>query len=132
MNGYTVVNLRELEDQAPAGGLAPKLEARFATGPLELQSSGVSLQRLAPNFRLPFGHKQKVQEELYVVIGGSGRVKIDDEIVELRTWDAVRVASEQMRCFEGGPEGIEFLAFGAPRGGPPGSDSEMTPNWWTD
>ena len=74
MAGYTVVNLkREVEDQAPKFGWAPNIEARFAAGPLELENSGVSYQRLAPNFRFPFGHKHKVQEELYVILRGSAR-----------------------------------------------------------
>jgi mannose-6-phosphate isomerase-like protein (cupin superfamily) len=133
MPGYTVVNLKEVEDQAPKFKLSPNLEARFATVPLELEQSGVSYQRLAPNFRTPFGHKQKQQEELYVLVSGSGRVKLDDEIVELKTWDALRVPNETMRCIEAGPEGAEILAFGAPTTGQaPGSDVEMTPNWWAD
>ena len=77
------MNLKEVEDQAPKFGMSPGLEARFATAPLELQESGVSYQRFEPNFRLPFGHKHKSQEELYVIVNGSARVKIDDEVVEL-------------------------------------------------
>jgi mannose-6-phosphate isomerase-like protein (cupin superfamily) len=130
MAGYTIVNLKEVEDQAPKFGFAPNLEARFAKEPLEMQNSGVSYQRLAPGFRGPFGHRHEVQEELYVIVGGSGRVKIDDEVKELKAWDAVRVAPETMRCFEAGPEGIEILAFGAPRTGP--SDAEVVENWWAD
>jgi mannose-6-phosphate isomerase-like protein (cupin superfamily) len=133
MAGYTIVNLKEVEDQAPNFGFSPNLEARFASVPLELQSSGLSYQRLAPNFRVPFGHKHKLQEELYVRVSGSARVKLDDELVELKAWDAVRVPSERMRCFEAGPDGAEVLAFGAPKTGPsPATDVEMTPNWWTD
>jgi mannose-6-phosphate isomerase-like protein (cupin superfamily) len=133
MAGYTIMNLKEVEDQAPKFGFAPNLEARFATGPLELRNSGISYQRLAPNFRVPFGHKHKQQEELYVVVGGSARAKIDDDVVELKAWDAVRVPNEKMRCLEAGPEGAEILAFGAPNTGPSlASDTEMTPNWWTD
>jgi mannose-6-phosphate isomerase-like protein (cupin superfamily) len=131
--GYTIVNLKEVEDQAPRFGFAPNLEARFATVPLGLEKSGISYQRFAPNFRFPFGHKQKEQEELYVLLSGSGRVKLDDEIVELNTWDAVRVPPEIMRCFEAGPEGVEILAFGAPHAGSsPADDAEVAPNWWTD
>jgi mannose-6-phosphate isomerase-like protein (cupin superfamily) len=130
LSGYSIVNLKEVEDQAPKFGLAPNLEARFANEPLEMQKSGVSYQRLAPGFRSPFGHKHEVQEELYVIVSGSGRVKIDDEVKELRAWDAVRVAPEKMRCFEAGPEGIEILVFGAPRTG--AADGEMVPDWWAD
>jgi mannose-6-phosphate isomerase-like protein (cupin superfamily) len=130
--GYTVVNLKEVEDQAPGFGLSPDLEARFASRPLELQNSGMSYQRLAPGFRMPFGHKHKRQEELYVLVSGSARLKLDDEVVELRAWDAVRVPSERMRNFEAGPDGAEILAFGAPNTGSPAEDVEQAPNWWTD
>jgi mannose-6-phosphate isomerase-like protein (cupin superfamily) len=128
---YTVVNLKEVEDMALKSGLAPNLEYRSG-GPLELESSGLSYQRLAPNFRTPFGHKHKQQEELYILVGGSGRVKIDDEIVDVKTLDAVRVPAEKMRCFEAGPEGLELLAFGAPHVESAAADVEMAPNWWAD
>jgi mannose-6-phosphate isomerase-like protein (cupin superfamily) len=130
MTEYTVKNLREIENQAPKFGLAPDLEARFATVPLESEQTGLSYQRLAPNFRIPFGHKHQKQEEVYVLVSGSGRIKLDDEIVELRQWDAVRIPKETMRCLEAGPEGAELVAFGAPNTGP--QDAEMTPGWWSD
>jgi hypothetical protein len=132
MPGYTVANLKQVEDMAPRFGLAPDLEARFANVPLELENSGLSYQRLAPGFRMPFGHRHKVQEELYVVVGGSARLKLDNEIVELGRWDAVRVPNEAMRCFEAGPDGAEIIAFGAPNTGPPVEDVDMTPGWWSD
>jgi mannose-6-phosphate isomerase-like protein (cupin superfamily) len=131
MTAYTIVNLKEVEDQAPKFGYSPDLEARFAGESLELKESGVSYQRLAPNFRVPFGHKHKSQEELYVVLTGSARVKVDEETVELEPLDALRVDHDQMRDFEAGPEGVEFLAFGAPKAGDsPAEDVEMTPGWW--
>ncbi|MGH2994785.1 MAG: cupin domain-containing protein [Gaiellaceae bacterium] len=130
MTGYTIRNLKEIEDQAPKFGFAPSLEARFATVPLEFEQAGISYQRLAPSFRMPFGHKHKTQEEVYVLVSGSARVKLGDEVVELRQWDAVRVPKGTMRNFEAGPEGAEIIAFGAPHTGP--GDAEMTPGWWTD
>jgi mannose-6-phosphate isomerase-like protein (cupin superfamily) len=132
MADYTFVKLKQVEDQAPKFGLAPNMEARFAAGPLELQNSAISYQRLAPNFRQPFGHKHKTQEELYVILSGSARVKLDDEIVELAAWDALRVPKDTMRCFEGGPEGVAFLAIGAPNTGAPREDPEPVPGWWAD
>jgi len=131
MTGYTVKNLKDVEDAAPKFGLSPDLEARFARGELEGAETGLSYQRLAPNFRVPFGHKHTGQEEVYVVVNGSGRMKLGDEIVEVRKWDAIRVASGTMRGFEAGPEGAELLAFGAPTGGEP-NDAEMVQGWWTD
>jgi mannose-6-phosphate isomerase-like protein (cupin superfamily) len=131
MAGYTKVNLREdVEDQAPNFGLAPNLEARMARVPLELEQSGISYQRLAPNFRVPFAHRHKTQEEIYVVVRGSMRVKLEDEIVELTQWDAVRVPKETMRGFEAGPDGVEIIAIGAPHTGP--GDAEVEQNWWSD
>ena len=105
MADYTLTNLKDIEDQAPKFGLSPSLEARFARNELELENSGISYQRLAPSFRIPFGHKHASQEELYVILSGSGRVKLDDEIVDVRQWDVVRVPKETMRNFEAGPEG---------------------------
>ena len=131
MVDYTKVNLKEdVEDQAPNFGLAPNLEARMARVPLELEHSGISYQRLAPNFRVPFGHKHKTQEEVYVVVSGSVRVKLEDEIVELKQWDAVRVPKETTRGFEAGPDGVEIVAIGAPNTGP--GDAEVEQNWWGD
>ena len=131
MAAYTKVNLREdVDDQAPNFGLAPDLEARMARVPLELEHSGISYQRLAPNYRVPFGHKHKNQEEIYVVVSGSMRVKLNDEVVELRQWDAVRVPKETMRGFESGAEGVEILAIGAPNTGP--GDAEVEQHWWSD
>jgi mannose-6-phosphate isomerase-like protein (cupin superfamily) len=131
--GYTIRNLKEIEDSATSFGLSPNLEARFASVPLECEQVGLSYQRIAPNFRVPFGHRHREQEEVYVVVSGSGRVKLDDDVVELRQWDAVRVSSGTMRNFEAGPEGAEIIAFGAPStGASPASDVELTPEWWSD
>ena len=130
MADYTKINLKEVEDQAPRFGLAPHIEARMARVPLELENFGVSYQRLAPNFRLPFGHKHKRQEEVYVVVSGSVRVKLGDEVVDLAQWDAVRVPNETMRSFEAGPEGAEVIAIGAPNTGP--GDADMEQDWWSD
>jgi mannose-6-phosphate isomerase-like protein (cupin superfamily) len=129
MAGYTKVNLKEVEDQAPKFGLSPDLEARFARVSLEAEQTGVTYQRLAPNLRLPWGHKHKTQEEVYIVISGSMRAKLEDEIVELGPWDAVRIHKDTMRGFEAGPEGVEMIAIGVP-GGP--GDAETTQDWWSD
>jgi uncharacterized cupin superfamily protein len=129
MADYTVVNLKEVEDQAPNFGLSPQLEARMARVALGLENSGVSYQRLAPNFRVPFGHKHKNQEEIYVLVGGSARIKLEDEVVDLKPFDAVRVPKDTMRGFEAGPEGAEFIAIGAPNTGP--GDAEVVQGWWS-
>jgi mannose-6-phosphate isomerase-like protein (cupin superfamily) len=128
MADYTVVNLIEVTDQAPKFGYAPHLESRFARKPLGLECAGLSHFKVAPGFRVPFGHKHDTQEEVYVVVSGSARVKLDDEIVELGAWDAVRIPPGTMRAFEGGPEGAEIVAFGAPD--TDNQDIEMVPGWW--
>ncbi len=130
MAGYTIQNLKDVEDQAPNFGLSPQLEARMARVPLELENFGVSYQRLGPNFRVPFGHKHKNQEEVYLVVSGSMRAKVEDEVVELKQWDALRVHKDTMRGFEAGPEGAEIIAVGAPNTGP--GDAEVEQDWWSD
>jgi mannose-6-phosphate isomerase-like protein (cupin superfamily) len=127
---YTVVNLKQVDDMAPKFGLSPGLESRFARVPLELEHSGISYFRVAPEFRAPFGHTHTEQEEIYLVVAGSARVKLDDEIVELNEWDALRIPPGTMRGVEGGPEGAELIAFGAPSN--ENRDVEMVQGWWTD
>src|SRR5438309_187590 len=97
MANYTVKNLKQVENMAEQFGMSDGLEARFARGPLELSNFGLSYQRLEPNFRIPFGHKHGEQEEVYVLLSGSARLKLDDEIVELQQWDAVRVPVDELR-----------------------------------
>jgi mannose-6-phosphate isomerase-like protein (cupin superfamily) len=128
--GYTTLNLKDVEDQAPNFGLSPDLEARMARVPLELEQFGLSYQRIAPNFRLPFAHKHKNQEEAYVVVSGSMRAKVGDDIVDLEQWDVLRVDKDTVRGFEAGPEGAEVIAVGAPNTGP--GDAETMNDWWTD
>ena len=128
MSDYTVVNLKTVEDLAPKFGFAPHLQSRFARKALGLEYSGVSHFTIAPDFRVPFGHHHTDQEEVYVVVAGSARMKLGDEIVELGTWDAVRVAPEVTRGMEGGPDGAEILAFGAPSN--ENDDAEMVRDFW--
>jgi mannose-6-phosphate isomerase-like protein (cupin superfamily) len=130
MANYTKLNLREeVEDQAPKFGM-DDLEFHTARVPLELENSGVSFLRIAPKYRMPFGHTHAEQEEVYVLVSGGARLKVDDEILELEPWDAVRIHKDTMRNLEGGPEGAEIILFGAPNAG--SGDAQMTPDWWTD
>jgi mannose-6-phosphate isomerase-like protein (cupin superfamily) len=131
MSDYTHLNLRaDVDDSAVAFGLSEQLEAHFAAKPLGLQNSGVSFQRVKPGVRAGFGHRHETQEELYVIVGGSGRIKVGDDVRELRQWDAIRVAADTMRAFEAGPDGLELLAFGAPATGP--GDAVMEQGWWSE
>jgi mannose-6-phosphate isomerase-like protein (cupin superfamily) len=128
MSAYTVKNLMEIEDSV--GDRVPEVEARFARKHLDSRELGVSHFRYAPDFRSPVGHSHREQEEVYVVVSGSGRVKLDDEIVELREWDVVRVAPEVVRAFAAGSDGLEVIAIGGSR--PEEGDGEMVRDWWTD
>ncbi len=131
MADHTIVNLKAgVEDLAPQFGFSPGLESRFARGALGLQKSGVSYFKIAPDFKTPFGHRHAEQEEVYVVISGGIRVKFEDKLVELGEWDAIRVPGPVARSIQGGPEGAELIAYGAPRGEQ--SDAEMIPDFWED
>ena len=128
--GYTKTNLeRDVENQAPAFGMPEELDARFARTAIGGETLGLSLMRLAPGFRVPFGHRHEAQEEVYVVLRGSARVKVDDEIVELGELDALRFDRTTMHGVEAGPDGVEYLAFGA---GDDPRDAELVPGWWSD
>jgi mannose-6-phosphate isomerase-like protein (cupin superfamily) len=127
---YTKKNLREdVEDQAPKFDMPSEMQTRFARTPLGGETLGLSLFTLEPNFRIPFGHKHESQEEVYVIVRGSARIKIEDEIVEVGEWDAIRFDKDTMRNVEAGPEGVEYLAFGA---GTDPREVEMAEDWWSD
>jgi len=130
MSSYTKKNLeRDVENQAPKFGMPDELNARFARTALDGKTLGLSLMSLAPGFRIPFGHKHSDQEEVYVVVRGSARVKVEDDVVELGEWDAIRFDKNTMRNVEAGPEGVTYLAFGA---GDDPRDAEMVQNWWSE
>jgi mannose-6-phosphate isomerase-like protein (cupin superfamily) len=131
MTDFTHLNLeRDVEDLAPKHGLAPNLESRFARNPLGLERSGLSYYKMAPDFRLPFGHRHAEQEEVYVVLSGSARFRVEDEVVEMKALDALRVPASVTRGMEAGPEGAHILAFGAPN--TENKDAEMVSDFWLD
>jgi uncharacterized cupin superfamily protein len=131
---FTLRNLREdVEDVGSNFDGPPDLEFRMATGALGLEKSGLSYQRVPPGYRFPYGHTHETQEEVYVVVRGGGRMKVDDEIVDLADWDAVRVAPGAWRGYEAGPDGLEILVIGAPNlGEDPRGDVEGRRDWWAD
>lgn len=128
MSDYAVVNLMEVKNVAE--GRMPGMEARFARQAIGSDHLGVSFFRAEPNFRQPFGHSHAEQEEAYVILEGSGRLRLGDEIVEVKPWDVIRVAPHVVRAFESGPEGLAFLAVGNDR--PEGGDGQMVNDFWTD
>jgi quinol monooxygenase YgiN/quercetin dioxygenase-like cupin family protein len=126
--GYTLRNLEDAEDMAAKYGYGEMGESRFVSDDLEAEQTGVSHQRLRPDTRQMFAHRHHRAEEVYVVLSGSGRARIEDELVELRALDAVRIAPDQTRQFEAGPDGLEYLVFSARAKG----DAEIVRDWWTD
>ena len=128
MTDFSKTNLKGLDDVA--AGRAPGLEARMARSVLGGEHLGVSYFTLAPGVRAPYGHHHEIQEEVYVVVAGSGRFKLDDEIVEVQQWDALRVAPKVIRAMEAGPDGLELLIAGSDR--PASGDGEIIPGWWDD
>ncbi len=131
MAAYTKLSLKhDVEDMAPKFGLSPGAESRFARVPLALEQSGVTYFKLAPGFRFPFGHRHTEQEEVYVVISGTAVLRLDDEELKLERLDAVRIPVGTTRGVQGGADGCELLAFGAPN--TENKDAEMVPGWWGD
>jgi mannose-6-phosphate isomerase-like protein (cupin superfamily) len=130
MADYTKLNLKEdVKDMAPEHGMEG-IESRFARTNLELGNSGLSYFRLDPGYRAPFGHAHSEQEEIYVVVSGSGRVAVGVEVVDMRQWDAIRIAPGEQHGMEAGSEGAEILAFGAPN--TENKDAELQPGWWPE
>jgi quercetin dioxygenase-like cupin family protein len=129
---FTLRNLRgDLADVGSNFDGAPDLEFRLATEALGLERCGLGYQRIPPGYRFPYGHTHKEQEEVFVVVGGGGRMKLDEEVVKLRKWDAVRVPPGTWRGYEAGPQGLEMLVFGAPGlGENPREDVEGRRDWW--
>jgi len=125
---FTKLNLDAVDDAAPANGFGDRWEARVARQALAAERTGVSFFRLLPGKRSPFTHRHTDAEEVYVVLGGSGRIKLDDELLDVGPLDCIRVAPTTARAFEAGPDGLEFLAFGAHHPG----DGESVQDPWTD
>jgi mannose-6-phosphate isomerase-like protein (cupin superfamily) len=123
----------DLDDVGSGFDGAPDLEFRAATKALELERSALSYQLIPPGYRFPYGHTHKKQEEVYVVLHGSGRMKVDDEIIDLDEWDAVRVPPGAWRGYEAGPEGLEILVIGAPNLGDASREDVVGQrDWWAD
>jgi len=127
-SGHSRINLADVADAAPANGFGARWEARGARADLDAEQTGLTHFRLRPGKRSPFMHRHKRAEEVYVILGGTGWIKLDDEIFDVRALDAVRVAPEVARAFEAGPEGLEFIAFGPHRE----ADGETVEDSWVD
>ena len=128
MSDWAIVNLLDVDDSA--AGRVDGLEARMGRNELGSRDLGVSLFRYAPGLRSPVSHSHREQEEAYVVVSGSGRIRLGDEIRDLRQWDVVRVAPQVVRAFEAGPDGLDVVAVGGPK--PEGGDGELNDSPWPD
>jgi mannose-6-phosphate isomerase-like protein (cupin superfamily) len=128
MTDYTIKNFMDVDDLAAERG--GDIEARFARSHIDSEHLGVSYFRYGANFRSPFGHRHREQEEAYVVVSGSGKIRVDDDVIELKQWDVIRVAPTAVRAFEGGPDGLELVAIGNDR--PEGGDGEMVEGFWAE
>jgi uncharacterized cupin superfamily protein len=114
---------------APQFGMPAEMQSRFAARPLGLERTGLTYFRLAPGFRIPFAHRHEDQEEVYVVIRGSARIKVGEDVLDLSELDAVRVAGDTLRNLEAGPDGAEVIAFGERASQ---EQSEMVQGWWSE
>jgi mannose-6-phosphate isomerase-like protein (cupin superfamily) len=128
MADYTLKNLTEAENMAEKFGYEEFQEARFPWRDLDAEATGLALITVKPDKRQPFAHHHDDAEEIYVVIKGSGRIKLDDELVELAPMDAIRMAPAVTRSLEAGPDGLEVLAFGPHHE----SDGEIIKDFWSD
>jgi mannose-6-phosphate isomerase-like protein (cupin superfamily) len=128
VTGYSIVNLMELENSAGEG--APGMEARFARKPIGSDHLGVTYMRYDSGVRSPMAHHHREQEEAYVVIGGSGRVRLGDEIHDVRRWDVIRVSPETIRAWEAGADGLELIIVASDR--PEGGDGVIADSAWVD
>lgn len=126
---YTIKNLREVTDVAPRFGFDAVQEARFAHADLDSDSIGLAFHRVKPGCRQAFAHRHDQAEEVYVVLSGRGRIKLDDEIQDVQPMDAIRVSPKVARAFEAGSDGLELLAFGPRHAG----DGEvLSGDFWSE
>ena len=125
---YTIRNLRETEDSAPKFGFGERGEAHFPREELDAESTGLAYHVLKPGKRQAFGHRHEQAEELCVVLSGAGRVRLDDEVLQIGPLDAIRISPEVTRAFEAGTEGLSLLVFGPRHAG----DGELISDFWTD
>lgn len=128
MADYTMTNLRQVEDMAVKGGFSETQEARFPGRELELESLGLSYQVVRAGKRHAFGHRHAEAEEVYVVLTGTGRCRLDDDIVDVGPLDAIRVGPSVVRAFEAGSEALELLVFSRLAPG----DAELVPDFWKE
>lgn len=125
---FTHKKITEVKDMGPEMGAEGRAEVRFAGADFDAEQTGFTHHVLKPNVHSAFGHRHQEAEEVYIVLRGSGRMKLDDEIIEIEELDVIRVSPEVWRGFSAGPDGLEALAFGARHV----NDGEVDPQWWIE
>jgi uncharacterized cupin superfamily protein len=128
LSDYEIKNLREVEDMAVKHGFSETQEARFPRSELGAETTGLAYHLVRPGQRQAFAHRHAAAEEVNIVLSGAGRVKLDDDVIEIRAMDAIRIAPHVTRAFEAGPDGLELLVFGPHHAG----DSEIVQDFWAD
>jgi mannose-6-phosphate isomerase-like protein (cupin superfamily) len=127
---YTVINVRDVKDAAPDFGLEEVNEVHFATEMLGAEQLGISFHRIHPGRRQGFGHHHEHQEEIYVLVDGSARIKLNDDIVEMQPWDILRIAPSVTRCVEAGDDGAELIFMGCRHASGGENDAQMEQDFW--
>jgi quercetin dioxygenase-like cupin family protein len=127
--GWTLVRIDEVENVAAKRDPSGSRDIRFPAGKLGLSQIGLSRQVLAPGTRLPFGHRHSHAEEVLYVLSGSGRARLNEELVEIKAGDVIRLGPEVMRGYEAGDDGIEVLIFGQNMDE---DESHLDREWWSD
>jgi quercetin dioxygenase-like cupin family protein len=125
---FTIKNLDGTKDSAPQFGFGELGEAHFPREELDAKTTGLAYHVLKPGCRQAFGHRHEQAEEIYVVLDGAGRVRLDDEVREIVRHDAIRLSPPVARAFEAGPDGLSLLVFG-PRHE---ADGELLQDFWND
>ena len=109
--GYSLVSLDDIEPAGPGGVV------RFVRRELGVEAFGINWFELPPNAEgYEHDETESNQEEVNVVVRGSGIYRIDGEEVPVREGTFLRFDPETTRCPVAGPDGMTLLAVGAPRG----------------
>ena len=109
--GYSVVNVEELEGAGPGGAV------RFVRRELGVEAFGINWYEIPPNTEgREHNEQESGQEEVNVVVRGSGVYRIDGEEVPVRAGTFLRFDPETTRMPIAGPEGLTMIAIGARRG----------------
>ena len=109
--GYSKLNVHELEGTGPGGAV------RFVRRQLGVEAFGINWFELGPNV---IGHEHDEagsgQEEVNIVVRGSGVYRVDGEEIQVREGDFLRFDPQTTRCPVAGPDGMTLIAVGSPPG----------------